>query len=299
MTISAVIPVRNRETLVARAIESVIAQSLPVDELVVVDDASTDDTARVVEGYADKVRALKLMRLKENVGGAKARNVGIEAAKGDLIAFLDSDDVWYADKLLKQAREFEGRPDRVAAYCGVVMRWGDKEFRFRSIPPNPILTQADLYHASVIVTMSCALVSRQALLEIGGFDASLPSCQDWDLYLRLSDRGSTAVIQEDLVEYWRHTGERISRNRQSVLAGHEAVFGKIYGRISDPALKRDVRASHEMRLADIFSTDCFEPLRAIRHACKGLMLGPSRDRAWRFRSVMTHVVKNSLLPARS
>jgi len=116
---------------------------------------------------------------------------------------------------------------------------------------------------------------------------------------RLSDRGSMSVVQEALVEFWRHTGDRISRNKASVLAGHEAVFGKHIWSHSDPALKRDVRASHEMRLAISSAPIYSSPPRAIGHACRGLVLGPSRDRWWHFRSVIKHVIKNSMRPARS
>src|ERR1039457_3090847 len=109
--ITVVIPVRNREHLIARAIQSVVAQTLPVDEIVVVDDASTDHTVDVVEGFTNSLNNLTLISLKENVGAASARNIGIKNANGDLIAFLDSDDVWHHEKLFKQVREFEANKD--------------------------------------------------------------------------------------------------------------------------------------------------------------------------------------------
>ncbi len=294
MMISVVIPVHNREDLIKRAIESAVGQTTPVDEIIVVDDASTDQTAHVVAEIAKTRPNLTLISLKENQGAANARNVGIEAAKSDLIAFLDSDDLWYPDKLAKQVREFEKDKDTVAVYCGMVqMIKTYKEYRHPYIP-KPSITQTDLYHSSVVGTMSSALILKQTLLDIGGFDASLPSCEDWDLFIRLSARGKMSVVQEELVEYWRHKGDRISRNKQSVLAGHEAVFEKIYSRISDPFLKRKVRASHERQMADIFSIDFFEPVRAIKHSCTGLILAPSSE-GWRnFQSVIKSSVKNAI-----
>jgi glycosyltransferase involved in cell wall biosynthesis len=288
LPISVVIPVRNREHLIARAIESVMAQTLPVEEIIVVDDASTDRTVDAVEGFAKSLNNLTLISLTENVGAAKARNIGINIAKGDLIAFLDSDDVWYVDKLSKQVRKFQANKNVVAVFCGVVEVSYDGNYRQRNIPKMPDVSQADLYHSNMLVTMSGALILKKALLEIGGFDTSLPSCQDWDLFIRLSECGKLSVVQEELVEFWRHKGDRISRNKLSVLAGHETVFEKIYARISDPLLKRRVRASHELRMAEIFRSDFFEPFRAIRYSCRGLMLAPS----WRnIRSVIKLLIK--------
>jgi glycosyltransferase involved in cell wall biosynthesis len=277
--ITVVIPVRNREHLIARAIQSVVAQTLPVDEIVVVDDASTDHTVDVVEGFINSLNNLTLISLKENVGAASARNIGIKNANGDLIAFLDSDDVWHHDKLFKQVREFEANKDIVAVFCGVVLVTADTQNKFNYIP-KPDISQADLYHVNLLWTMSCALVLKKALVEIGCFDASLPSCQDWDLFIRLSEYGKISVVQEELVDFWNHKGDRISRNKLSVLAGHKAVFKKIYAHISDPRVKRRVRASHERRMAEIFSTDCFEPFRALVHSCNSLVLAPSSE-SWR------------------
>ena len=288
--ITVVIPVRNRERLITRAIESVLAQTLAVDEIIVIDDASTDHTVDAVERLVESLDNLTLISLKENVGAARARNIGIDVAKGDLIAFLDSDDVWHVDKLSKQVREFEATAHVAAVFCGVVEVSFDTSYRGHYIP-KPNVTEADLYHSSLLATMSCALILKTALLKIGGFDPSLPSCQDWDLFIRLSECGRLTVVQEELVEFWKHDGDRISRNRLSVLAGHEAVFEKIYARISDPQLKRRVRTSHEFRMAEIFSTDFVEPLRVIRHAARGLMLTPS----WRnARSVIRLLIRTAV-----
>jgi glycosyltransferase involved in cell wall biosynthesis len=291
--ITAVIPVHNRERLIARAIESVLAQTFHIDEIIVIDDASTDSTVAVVEGLAKSLNRLTLIPLTQNIGAARARNIGIEKAKGDLIAFLDSDDVWHRDKISKQVAEFERSKDIVGSFCGVAITTAGTKYRHSYIP-KPEVTQSDLYHSSMLVTMSCALVSKKALLDIGCFDALLPSCQDWDIFIRLSDRGRLCVVQEELVEFWRHAGDRISRNKASVLAGHKIVFEKIYARISDPRLKRRVRASHQMRMAEIFSTDCFEPHRAVGHMCKGFMLAPSFDGWRKSRSVIKQLMKSAL-----
>jgi glycosyltransferase involved in cell wall biosynthesis len=296
--ITVVIPVHNREHLIARAIGGVVAQNLVVDEIIVVDDASTDRTVDIVKDLARSLAKLRLVTLEENVGAARARNIGIKNARGDLIAFLDSDDMWYANKLTKQVAELNINTAAVAVFCGVVIVNEDTKERYRVIP-KPIVTQSDLYNSNPLMTMSCALMHKRTLLDIGGFDETLPSCQDWDLFIRLSDCGQLLVVQEELVEIWLHKGDRISRHKPSVLAGHELLFEKIYKRISDSKLKQKVRASYEMRMADIFSErHFFEPRRAVQHLCKGLMLAPSREGLNVFRRVVKSLLKNVIFQSK-
>jgi glycosyltransferase involved in cell wall biosynthesis len=289
--ITVVIPVRNREHLIVRAIESVVAQTLTVDEIIVVDDASTDRTVEVVGELAKSLSNLTLVSLKENVGAARARNIAIEIANGDLIAFLDSDDVWYVDKLSKQVVEFDANKNVVAVFCGMVAVNPGTGNRYH-IVPGPRATLNGLYHSNFLMTMSCALISKRALVDIGGFDESLPTCEDWDLFIRLAEIGKISVVQEELVEYLVHGGPRLSRDKLSVLVGHDALFEKIYRRIPNPRLKRKARASYQMRMADIFSTDyCFAPVRAIGHSCKALLLAPSREGLHSFRRVIKSLFK--------
>jgi glycosyltransferase involved in cell wall biosynthesis len=290
--ISVVIPVYNREHLIARAIESVVAQSLAAGEIIVVDDASTDRTAEVVVGIGERVSTVTLVCLKENVGAAKARNIGIENAKGDLIAFLDSDDVWYPEKLSKQIIAFEENNDVVAVFCGLVVDNPDTGRR-TCIMPKAEISVENLFHYNILMTMSCAMVRRSVLSDIGGFDELLPPCEDWDLFIRLAEVGRLSVVQETLVGQPAHEGPKISRDSQRVLAGFDAIFEKIYARISDPSLMRKVRASYEMRMADILSADyCFDPLRAITHSCKALLLRPSPNALNNLRHVMKKSCKN-------
>jgi glycosyltransferase involved in cell wall biosynthesis len=290
--ISVVIPVHNREQLIARAIESVTAQSLAAGEIIVVDDASTDRTAEVVVGIGRGLSTLTLVRLKENVGAAKARNIGIENTRGDLIAFLDSDDVWYPEKLSKQIIAFEEKNDVVAVFCGLVADNPDTGRRHCIMPKADVRVE-DLYRYNILMTMSCAMVRRSVLSDIGGFDELLPPCEDWDLFIRLAEVGRLSVVQEALVEQPVHDGPRISRERQRVVAAFNTIFEKNYARISDPSLMRKVRASYEMRMADIYSADfCFEPFRAISHSCKALLIRPSPNALNNLRHVMRKSCKN-------
>jgi glycosyltransferase involved in cell wall biosynthesis len=287
--ISVVIPAHNRGFLIGRALQSVCDQTVPVDEIIVVDDASTDNTPKVVEEFRDRLRGLKLVSLKEQRGAAQARNAGIQAARGELIAFLDSDDVWFPNKLDKQIREFDTPEDVVAVFCGMVIR--ERNGSCQRYIPRSDFTPIDLYHYNLLVTMSSAVIRKQALIEIGGFDNTLSSCQDWELFIRLSEHGPMRVVQEELLQFSKDSRDRISRDIHSVLGGHRAVFHKVQKRITNPLLKLKLHASHQMRLADIFSSDCFEPWRAIKYACQAIILVPSPRRWKTFRRVMKRIAE--------
>jgi glycosyltransferase involved in cell wall biosynthesis len=272
MNVTTIIPVRNRAKLILRAIKSVLSQTYSSDQIIVVNDASTDDTGNIVSNLAKEMPSVELINLQKNVGAAEARNIGIRHAKFDLVAFLDSDDVWYPTKLEKQVNEFRVDENVVAVFSGSRVIYSDRSF---SHTPSPEITLADLYYSNKLSTTSSAVILKRALMEVGAFDPTLPSCQDWDLFIRLAEIGKIRVVQEDLIEFWNHDGDRISRNKSGILRGHEIVRGRIYNRISNPILLRKVRGSHECTLADIFSSLIFEPSRATRHALKGIALSPS------------------------
>jgi glycosyltransferase involved in cell wall biosynthesis len=132
-TVTTVIPVRDRKQFIARALESVTLQTCPPTEVIVVDDASTDETPNIVAEIAKKLNNLVLIKLPKNVGAAQARNIGAENAKGNLLAFLDSDDRWYPEKLEKQINEFRAYKDIVAVFCGSLETTDSSSLRY--IPP--------------------------------------------------------------------------------------------------------------------------------------------------------------------
>ena len=289
--VATVIPVRNRAKFIARALDSVTSQTYPSAEIVVVDDASTDDTPNIVAILARETQNIKLVTLQQNVGAAEARNIGVRHATTDLVAFLNSDDIWYREKLEKQVHEFQIDKNVVAVFSGSRVIYSDRTF---SHIPAPDVTLADLYYSNKLSTTSSALISRQAFLEVGGFDRLLPSCQDWDLFIRLAEIGKIRVVQEELIEFLNHNEERISNNRASILAGHEMVRNRIYDRVSDPALLRKIRGSHHSTLADIFSSHIFEPRLAARHALMGIALARSAASV----RILARVIKRSALSAK-
>jgi glycosyltransferase involved in cell wall biosynthesis len=292
MSVATVIPVRNRAKFIERALNSVASQTYQPAEIIVVDDASTDGTPDIVISLAKEIPKIHLVTLQENVGAAEARNLGVREARSDLIAFLDSDDIWYPQKIEKQILEFRYDKSVVAVFSGSRVIYNDRSF---SYIPSPDVTLADLYFSNKCSTTSSALITKKALLEVGGFDRTLTSSEDWDLFIRLAEIGKIRVVQEELIEFLNHEEDRISNNKIGLLKGDEIVRSRIYNRISDPTLLRKVRSSHQCTLADIFSSLIFEPGRATRHALTGIALAPS---AQSFR-ILARVAKRVCQKAKS
>ncbi len=184
--ISAVIPAFNREAFVGDAIESVLRQDRPVDEIIVVDDASTDGTAEVAASFP----LVQVIRLPGTRGTSGARNAAVAAARGDMLAWLDSDDVWLPDHTATVVSLLERHPTALVAFTGAEY-FGQRE----GFWPRPDVPQEEPFDAlpvafrQTISTMSPSLTRRQAVVAINGFDESLRASVDFDLFLRLSLQG--------------------------------------------------------------------------------------------------------------
>lgn len=204
-----VIPTRDRPALLVRAINSVRAQELGAWELIVIDDGSADAAAQGVRDAVASVPGATLVPLCPSVGAAAARNAGLERARGELVAFLDDDDVWVPTYLARMAASLDAHPGADVAYCRRVIEADGR----RHMPALPDLTQrADPLQALVagnFIDTSTALVRRERLRAVGGFDPALPRLQDWDLWLRLA-RASRFVYVDDVLVESRSTGDGIS-----------------------------------------------------------------------------------------
>lgn len=196
--ISAIIPTWNRAGLLGRAIRSVLAQRPAPCELIVVDDGSTDDTPRVVRELAGEAAApIRLIR-QENRGAAAARNRGIEAAQGELIAFLDSDDWWLPGKLARQARALADHPGHLISHTRELWyRDGRRVNQKRKYDPP----DGDVFAASLgqcLIGMSTVMARREVFARYGLFDETLPCCEDYDLWLRVGSREPFLRVAEPL-----------------------------------------------------------------------------------------------------
>ncbi|HRC55298.1 MAG TPA: glycosyltransferase family A protein [Kofleriaceae bacterium] len=206
MRIAAVIPTFNYGRYLARAIDSVQNQTRPPDEIIVIDDGSTDDTDQVLARYADAVRVLRTPR----VGVSKARNAGWRASTAELIALLDADDCWLPTKLARQLEVLAEHPATIAVGCGNRIRDASGRELLTRFYPNPStdrgerLRQIATRRAWVGSSNSGVLVARATLDQVGGFDESLSAAEDWDLWLRLAALGEIRNVHEVLSEIHFH-----------------------------------------------------------------------------------------------
>ena len=212
-TVSVIVPTYNRGEHLKRTIGSVLNQRFDDFELIVVDDASTDDTKAVVDEFDDP--RIRYLAHRDNKGGSAARNTGIKASKGEYIAFLDDDDEWHPDKLGHQITHLERRSDDwVAAYCdyrtvrhgtGKRLRYIVSDFLTGTSDPQrkpeggeeviPAVLAMDLSLGGA----STLVVKRSVVEQLGGFDPDFPRHQDWEFLLRLLHIGKLAYIDEPLV----------------------------------------------------------------------------------------------------
>jgi glycosyltransferase involved in cell wall biosynthesis len=207
MTVSVVIPTFDRRDLVLRALASVYAQTRLPDEVIVVDDGSTDGTAaRVAEEYPDVVYIRQ-----ENRGVSVARNRGLNVATSEWVAFLDSDDEWRPEKLQRQLEALGREPDLSICHTDEIwIRDGRRvNPRLRHAKPEGSCFRSCLPLCAI--SPSSALIRRSLLLEVGGFDESLPACEDYDLWLRLCARHPVLLVDEPLVVKYGGHADQLSR----------------------------------------------------------------------------------------
>ncbi len=230
--VSAVIPTYNRSDLLLNALESIQLQSYRPIEIVVVDDGSTDDTISVVRKWAKQHNDSKTFVVRwviqSNQGANAARNRGVEEAHGEFIAFLDSDDQWLSKKLEKQSAIFQSNTDFGGVYCGmcnVDLVTGEKEtLSPRAYPDGDLLRQL-LIH-DVTEATSTWIVRKECFENVGNFDISLPARQDWDMWIRLSEKYKIGCVPEILVEQGNHPGERVRSKAHREIEAHQTIFRK-------------------------------------------------------------------------
>jgi glycosyltransferase involved in cell wall biosynthesis len=214
VTVSVIIPVFNTEAFLTHTIESVVGQRYNDWEIIAVDDGSTDRSATVLQKYVHRLPGKFHCICQENQGASSARNRAIGISSGQYIAFLDSDDAWFPEKLEIQVGILEDAPHvgMVYADCLVVNQIGNpvRDSYFNNSPPRGWIFQNLLLNN--FIPTSSVVIRRSVLQEIGLFNLVYRISQDYDLWLRVSDRYQVAVIEKPLVQYRIHPAG-ISRNR--------------------------------------------------------------------------------------
>jgi GT2 family glycosyltransferase len=205
--ISVIIPTFNRAWSLARAIDSVLAQTLAPAEIIVVDDGSTDETATVLAAYKDRIKVLT----QPNSGVSRARNTGIRYSIGELVALLDSDDEWQPQKLACQAAFFSAHPE--ALICQTQEIWIRNGVRVNPMRKHRKLSGM-IFEPSLhlcLVSPSAVMIKKKLFEQKGMFRQDFPVCEDYEFWLRVSVDVPIHLIDEEMtVKYGGHS-DQLSR----------------------------------------------------------------------------------------
>lgn len=244
MRVSVVVPAHDAEATLPRAVRSALGQSCPPDEVLVVDDGSTDGTAAAATAFGPPVRLVS----RPQGGPAAARNTGVAAAGGEWVAFLDADDQWHPHKLERQLAAASGDVVLVAT------DWS-RELRAGPAPADPARTAVgtdDLVLLNRFQT-STVLLRRRVLEESGGFDPSLDGIEDWDMWLRASRFGAVVKLDWPFVAY-ADTEAGYSKQLARVYRTGTEMLDRLFGDHPDRR-QQVVLAWHHLRFAVAYALD--------------------------------------------
>ena len=251
--VSIIIPCYNAEKYVGEAIESALAQTYPNKEVIVIDDGSTDGSLQVIKSFGDRIR----WETGPNRGGSAARNRGIELARGELIQFLDADDLLHPKKLEKQVSfHLENKADWSICLGDV-------------IPPDDVCapTYRRLYKGEdpVVFTLlgglqtAASIHFRSNLIRVGGFDQALPCAQERDLHIRLACLDLKLVQLPEILFTVRRVRNSVSADWVRVFLQHERIALRAWQVLKERGTLTDVRAE---ALAAFLAHDARALLRA-------------------------------------
>jgi glycosyltransferase involved in cell wall biosynthesis len=225
--VSIIIPAYNTSAYIVETLESVFAQTFDNFEVIVINDGSPDSDAleHVIAPYRKRILYLK----QENRGSAGARNTAIRIARGEYLAFLDSDDTWLPDYLRSQMKLFEETPSLDAAYCDAE-HFGRHDFAgktfMQTYPSNGPVTLASLIMENCHIPFSCAVARKEIVLAAGAFDEGLLRCEDYDLWLRILLRGGQMAYQKKALGRYRTRAGSLSRDTIKVMEALVAIYKK-------------------------------------------------------------------------
>lgn len=216
--ISIITPTYNSSKFIERTIKSVLNQTYTDWEYLIIDDISTDNTVELVNDFIKKDSRIKLLKTSKNSGGpATPKNIGIENAVGEYVAFLDHDDEWLPEKLEKQLKVFEELKNEklglVSCFINIVdNKTGKITSRHRNFYKKNALNM--LLQFNFLLTSSCIMTKLSILKEVGLFDANFKVSDDWDMWLKILQAGyKIDCVTKYLINHFRHK-DNLSSNRQ-------------------------------------------------------------------------------------
>jgi glycosyltransferase involved in cell wall biosynthesis len=225
--ISVILPTYNRDSLLKRAIKSVLRQTFGDFELIIVDDASNDNTPQVVQNLEDP--RIKYHRHEFNKGGSAARNTGIKLSKGEYIAFLDDDDEWYPNKLELQYKEMKMSPATVGLiYSGAeIVDSVSNKTTAKLYPRHKGDLSKRLLLGPTVCGSHTVFIKKECFERKGLFDEKLSSCQDWDMWKRISETYTFDYVSSILSRTNIHQ-DQLSKDFSALIPGREMMIKKHY-----------------------------------------------------------------------
>lgn len=273
--VSVVVTSYNYGRFLGGALDSVLAQTYPALETIVVDDGSSDDTALVAGRYRD--RGVRYVH-QPNAGAAQARNAGVRNTTGPLLAFLDADDEWCSDKIARQVDHLARHPEIALVSCHADAC--DEQMHFESVvhaasTPSGWMLEPLLVR-NVVLNPSCVLVRRTALARVGGFSA-LPKWEDWDTWIRIAKLYPLGFIPESLARVRRHQRGLSPQDGYEHVALDRAVFERhadaVESGLRRAILRRKARSLSYFHLARLVGDQ--DRAVATRSALRALVLDPT------------------------
>lgn len=212
--ISVIVPTYNRAHIISRAIRSIFSQGYDYIEVIIVDDASSDNTEEVVKAFQKD--NIIYRRLSNNSGASAARNEGINIAKGDFIAFLDSDDEWLSDMINRQLAIFKNNPTIDASFTAFIRHYGNNPEYIAPTKKNNNKKMLESLLRNNFITAQTLMLKRACINELGGFDESLSHREDWDLGIRLISSKKFYFIDQPLAVVYETPGNLSSMTEEKI-----------------------------------------------------------------------------------
>jgi len=220
--VSVIVPVFNRQDYVAETIESIVKQTYSNIEIIIINDGSTDDSEKIIRSFDAKYPDTINLINQQNQGQVKARNNGLKVARGEFIAFLDSDDVWLLDKVEKQICLFKNKIGLVYSGVQYIDALG-KEIGDEQCDQD---IRGSVYEKLIVknrMTGGTVIVKSEALEKVGLFDETLEAAENWDLWIRVTQFYEVDFVDEALLKYRKHDGNMSSNNTLMLDATHSIL----------------------------------------------------------------------------
>jgi glycosyltransferase involved in cell wall biosynthesis len=225
-SIAVIIPTHNDSKSAAQAVASVLQQTRPADEIIVVDDGSQEDVRPALAPFSDRIRVIH----QENQGVSNARNTGFRAANSDFIAFLDADDLWLPRKLELQLPKLEDNPEFALVYCDAIVDEEESGRQFHWLDQKPLADEGwilDALYQEFFILPSTMLCRKSILEELRGFDSWIRYAGDYDLCLRIALDHQIGCVREPLVRRRVRSTNMSSATWYKIAEDHLRIWDKI------------------------------------------------------------------------